>query len=266
MKMDEAMDSITKELQEYEELYDKLQKSLKKAPPGSLRANRCRGNAQFYHCTSQGNVGGQYIRKSNTELIRTLAQKEYDQKLLLYIDQRIQWLKQAINSAPDLSQEHIYTSINSLKRSYIKPYHKADEAYRKEWESLSYKGKAFHEDLPEIYTDKGERVRSKSEKIIADKLKSMGIPYRYEYPLQLKGYGTIYPDFTLLNTKTRKEYYLEHFGMMDIPEYACKAVQKLESYGRNGIFPGDKLLLTYETSDMICDMRVVQKLLEQFLL
>ena len=46
----------------------------------------------------------------------------------------------------------------------------------------------------EILTEKGESVKSKSEKIIADKLNMMNIPYCYEVPLYLKGYGYVKPD------------------------------------------------------------------------
>lgn len=50
-----------------------------------------------------------------------------------------------------------------------------------------------------------ERVRSKSEVIIADILNQEGIPYRYECPLQLKGWGKVYPDFTVLSERERPE-------------------------------------------------------------
>ena len=53
---------------------------------------------------------------------------------------------------------------------------------------------------------------------------------------------------------------------MDEPNYASKMVQKLETYQRNGIYPGEKLLITYETSEMMCDMRLVQCLFEKYLL
>jgi len=71
---------------------------------------------------------------------------------------------------------------------------------------------------PELYTAKGERVRSKSEIIIADSLMRAGVPYRYEFPIILNGYGKIYPDFTVLNVGLRKELYWEHLGMMDDSE------------------------------------------------
>nr|WP_302624538.1 hypothetical protein [uncultured Eubacterium sp.] len=33
--------------------------------------------------------------------------------------------------------------------------------------------------------------------------------------MYLKKYGYVVPDFKILNVRTKKEYYLEHFGMMD---------------------------------------------------
>ena len=45
-----------------------------------------------------------------------------------------------------------------------------------------------------LITEKGEYVRSKSEKIIADTLTKNNINYVYELPLRLKGYGTVKPD------------------------------------------------------------------------
>ena len=109
------------------------------------------------------------------------------------------------------------------------------------WYDSEYHGKEFYEGTAEIVTEKGERVRSKSEKILADYFYRNNILYQYERPLYLKGYGTVYPDFTFLSKKTRKEIYWEHEGMMDKPEYAKSAVKKIESYQRNGIHLGERL-------------------------
>lgn len=46
-----------------------------------------------------------------------------------------------------------------------------------------YKGKELNDDTMEIYTQKGERVRSKSEKILADYFYYNNISYKYECPL-----------------------------------------------------------------------------------
>ena len=96
-------------------------------------------------------------------------------------------------------------------------------------------------------TENGERVRSKSEKIIADKLHALGVPYRYEYPLVLDGNMKIYPDFMMLRMPEREETYLEHFGLMDDEGYVEKVMWKLNTYERNGIYLGVNLFITYET-------------------
>lgn len=75
--------------------------------------------------------------------------------------------------------------------------------------------------------EKGERVRSKSEVIIADMLNRKGISYRYEYPVYLKNVGQIYPDFTVLDAIRRREIYWEHLGMMDDPDYAEMAILRV---------------------------------------
>lgn len=60
--------------------------------------------------------------------------------------------------------------------------------------------------------------------------------------------GEVFTDFTLLDVKNREEVYLEHFGMMDRDDYARNAISKIKSYESNGIFQGDKILYTFETS------------------
>lgn len=106
-------------------------------------------------------------------------------------------------------------------------------------------------------------MRSKSEKLIADKLNKMNIPYRYEYPIKL-GSIVMYPDFLLLNVKDRTEYILEHFGMMDNPGYAEKAIRKIRTYEKNGIIQGEQLFITYETSQIPIDVRILGKMLKKF--
>ncbi len=123
----------------------------------------------------------------------------------------------------------------------------SDEEFIKKWLEVEYKGKPFGEDENIILTEKGERVRSKSEKIIADKLYSLGIPYRYEHPLLLNDGVKVYPDFTILRMPIREEVYLEHFGMMDDSEYVGTTLYKLSSYEKSGIYLGVNLFVTYET-------------------
>ena len=130
---------------------------------------------------------------------------------------------------------------------------------------VKYRGKEFYEGVPEFYTTKGERVRSKSELIIADLLEKEGVPYRYEYPIYLKGLGKIYPDFTVLNVRKRKTIYWEHLGMMDDSEYVDRALKKIATYEQNGIFPGENLVLTYETRTNPINQKMVMLMIQHYL-
>ena len=155
--------------------------------------------------------------------------------------------------------------LHTQRQLLVTPIEPIWEKELAKWYDSEYHGKEFYEGTAEIVTEKGERVRSKSEKILADYFYRNNILYQYEKPLYLKGYGTIYPDFTFLSKKTRKEIYWEHEGMMDKPEYAKSAVKKIESYQRNGIHLGERLILTFETELTVLNSQIVEELVEKYL-
>lgn len=155
--------------------------------------------------------------------------------------------------------------LHTQRQLLVTPIEPIWEKELARWYDSEYHGKEFYEGTAEIVTEKGERVRSKSEKILADYFYRNNILYQYEKPLYLKGYGTVYPDFTFLSKKTRKEIYWEHEGMMDKPEYAKSAVKKIESYQRNGIYLGERLILTFETELTVLNSQIVEELVEKYL-
>jgi predicted nuclease of restriction endonuclease-like RecB superfamily len=113
-----------------------------------------------------------------------------------------------------------------------------------------YINKSFSSNDPELYSENGERMRSKSEVMIANTLLHLGFPYIYEKPLKLKSYGTVYPDFTLWDFQNSCEVYWEHFGMMDDPDYLQKALAKISDYEACGLMLGQRLIITFETMRM----------------
>ena len=140
-----------------------------------------------------------------------------------------------------------------------------DEQYRKQWEEVTYTPGYFKSDAPMYITDRGERVRSKSEQLIANLLYRLGIPYRYEYPIEVivNGYKKTWrPDFTILDVKNRRELYLEHFGKLDDPDdtdnYARNAFGKMKIYEENGMFDGGCMIYSFETSKAPLDITYVE--------
>lgn len=217
------------------------------APEGSLRICK-QGNATyFHHRHSTTDLPDKYLRKEDFPTVKSLAQKDYDMKVLKSCTQELQAIEKYEQLLPSLTPESILKSLHKVKQNLVIPIEDTDENYILKWKSIEYKGKSFDENTPEYYTANGERVRSKSEVIIADLLARENIPYKYECPIILDHARTVYPDFTLLHVKKRKELLLEHFGRMDDPEYAEKALNKINTYERNGIYPGEQLIITHET-------------------
>lgn len=264
--MNDTIVKLEDEIRSLDKIIDRAEASLKKAPKGILRISKS-GNATQYYCRKdEKDKNGKYIKKKDRGLACELAQKEYDNDILKVARrQRIEVCKFLKKYLPNQIMD-IYNELPLERQVLIRPYILTQTQYVEKWKSRTYIGKEFAVGTPEIYTERGERVRSKSEKIIADKLDLMNIPYLYEYPIKLMGYGTVYPDFTLLNVRTREEFYLEHFGMMDDSKYSEKAVAKIELYEKSGIFPGDKLLMTFETSKSSINMKIFEKMIKKYLL
>lgn len=125
------------------------------------------------------------------------------------------------------------------------------------WVSEEYATNPHHPENLKHYTISGHTVRSKSEVLIASCLHMHQVPFRYEAALEIGG-KILYPDFTMLHPQTGEILYWEHFGLMDDAVYRNNALEKLATYGNNGIHPGGNLILTYEISDAPLSIREVE--------
>ena len=270
---------IEKRLVELQNLLFTKKKSYEKAPQGRIRISQNGGHPEYYLVTERGSLRGKYLPHSQKTLARQLAQKDYDARLIKLLQKEISalqnYMKQTSNgrAIPEL-----YDSLCPARRSLITPAILTNEQYAARWQDVSWTGRPFESDAPYICTARGERVRSKSEVIIADTLFRHNIPYRYEFPITLKrsnsadirrDFGssiTLYPDFLCLNTRTRTEFYWEHFGLMDSTEYSNNAAGKLRLYTENGILAGRNLIITMETQTEPPSIKALEKLIEEFLL
>ena len=255
---------LLKEQERLEQILKKTKDRLGDAPQGTLRLSSCRENVQYYHCTQGDRKNGTYIPKEQMDLIRRLAQKSYDEKIISLADKRLSRVRRLAKDYDEIA--NVYQREHVERQKLIDPVEPTWEQQIEQWIAQKYQGKEFQEGTAVILTQKGERVRSKSEKILADYFYQNNIPYKYEMPLYLKGTGMVYPDFTFLSRRTRKEIYWEHDGRMDDPVYARSAVRKIQAYEENGIYPGENLILTFETEKTILDIRIVKGLVERYLL
>ena len=245
-------------------LKEEKERALKRAQEGTLRISRNRNKVQYYKRTDPKDCNGTYIREDDMRTAYQLAQKDYDQKILRSIEKELKAIAKYKEAYPDKPAEQIYESLHPARQRLILPIRESDEEYIARWEKVEYLRKDFRHATSEHYTDKGERVRSKSEVIIADALNRAGIPYRYEYPLYIKGLEYINPDFTILNVKKRKEIIWEHLGLMDKPEYVENNVYKINCYERSGYYMGDNLICTFETKQNPLNQKIVNAIIQRY--
>lgn len=257
---------LLREQKRLEGIQEKVIDNLKDVPPGTLRVSCGKNWTQYYHCMPDGKKNGKYIPKSEENLIRRLAQKAYDEKILKLTKKRLSQIKRITRDYEEEEIEDVFSKEHKGRQKWIRPVEPTWKQQLEEWMSKDYRRKEFQEDAPIIMTNRGERVRSKSEKILADYFFQKGIIYKYECPLYLKGIGVVHPDFTFLSRKTRQEIYWEHDGRMDDPIYAQNAVRKIQAYEKNGIYPGERLILTFETTKNVLDMELVEKLVSRYLM
>jgi len=241
------------------------EKAIANAPTGTLRICNSGNRTQFYQRIDPTDFNGRYLNEKERTLAQTLAQKDYDKKVLRSIEKELNAIQKYLTACPTVKAEQVYEKMHKERQKLVNPIQESEEEFVRKWERVVYQGKDFYEDTPEFYTMKAERVRSKSEVIIADMLNREGIPYRYEYPINMRGYGIVYPDFTVLNVAGRREIYWEHFGMMDDLAYVEKALQKIATYEKNGIYPGNGLILTYESKNMPMNQKHILRIIKQYL-
>ena len=246
------------------EFLNQINSDLQQAPESRLRISFSHGRTQYYR-VEKGESNGKYLSKEKVSTARDLAQKDYNEKLQKAITKELKAIDNYLKDKPSILPEEIYSRLSERRQDLIKPAFETDEMFVQRWSSVEYNRKSFDPGFPEYYTARGERVRSKSEVIIADLLLRENIPYRYEYPIQLKGLGWIHPDFTVLNVRERKEYIWEHLGQMDKQSYAEDSVKRMRYYQRNGYFPGKNMILTYETNSLPVNIKDLKLFIDEYL-
>ncbi len=237
-------------------------KQLSVLPEGKLRIVKHGDHIYYYRIVDCGDNNGLLLKDGEKHIANKLAQRSYCEALLRIADKESKLLKRVLEKYPATKVEDYYQTLSNERQKIVVPIMLTDDQFVKQWLENPFEPKGFKEGESHFVTIKGERVRSKSEQIIADRLTARGIPYKYECPLERRS-DIVHPDFTILRMSDRKEVYLEHLGKMGDERYAADAVRRVNEYAMNGIVLGDRLFVTMETDTVPLDVRMLDKLIEQ---
>ena len=233
---------------------------------GSLVVRTIKGSCQFLRYFD-GHTPQEYLGKSKTDILASLAQKRYDTQLLNVVKKQKKAVDACIKKLEEAGVEDIskiYNDFPAELKQYISPRMDDDEQYAAKWQAKNY-AKSRKKNESDNYTVKGEHVRSKSEIIIADRLHAKGIPYHYEPIFLIDENDYLVPDFIILNKRTRREFLWEHFGMMENPQYCLVALSKMETYAQEGYILGNNLICSFESQNHPLNLQYVDMLIEEYL-
>lgn len=135
------------------------------------------------------------------------------------------------------------TSLSRVEKSATQKINSSIFSFNPLPQDIVYMG-SWYEEGKIISTLSEYFVRSKSEMNIANILTLKEIDFKYEIPLFAPNGTMFLPDFTI--NWHGEEYYWEHVGRLDLPEYKKHWEEKEKWY--NEFFPA-KLIVTYEGND-----------------
>ena len=116
----------------------------------------------------------------------------------------------------------------------------------------------FHPEGLKHRTDRGEKVRSKSEVIIANALHRLGVNYAYERGFTADDGSLMLPDFTAFDSDNNPLVW-EHLGMLHQATYAQRWEEKLACYQANGFTLGVNLFVTRDEADGSLDSSKISR-------
>ena len=205
-------------------------KELKNLPKGYLICNRKESGEYYYHVV---NNKRKYIRKEKYHLIQKLKRKKQLQVSIDIIEKNIIIQSKMLENY----RRYEFGMVeNTLPMSYK--------------ETKVFNNQALHQ------TSCGLKVRSKSEVTIVEALIARKIEFVYEKRVELHKNGKIivlHPDFAF-KTRYGIWVYWEHFGMLGSDSYKETAMNKIETYIENSLFPSRDFFITCDSNDGALDM------------
>lgn len=232
-------------------------------PQGNLRIRNDKGVPRYYHVQMTGDTIGKYLTQKDQELVKQLAKKDYTNKLMQVAEKELKDIQKYLGRHGEMDLENVYTNLNDYRKELVEPMVIPDNILEEIWQAEHYEINPYEPEAKVYLTKKDELVRSKSEMMLADMYYELGIPYRYEAQLLLKNGKKKYPDFTLLQTKTRQIIYHEHLGLLDQEKYRKLNLAKLDEYRRNGIYLGKNLIITYEGEGSYLNIREIKQMVQE---
>ncbi len=269
-KEEKTIEDYRNELKEQVEKLDRLiafaEKRLKKEKniKKYVVCTTMRKNGYQYYIKEEGKR--KYVKSKDLDTVRDTVQKSYDESVHhVLLNQRYQ-IERFLKLYDITAIVRTFEKMSEARKQLVEPLVPTDEQYIEEWYDRHHGGQNTFPMQNTYMTARGEKVRSKSEKIIADLFDKYKIPYRYEPMLELESGQSVCPDFVVLNVRRRKTLYWEHFGLVSDDEYAKRTLKKMNIYEESGFIIGRDILFSMESEEAPLNTKMLERKIKDYLL
>ena len=254
---------VARDLEMQKRKLEQYKRELKELPEGHLRVSEKNGKRYYERVdTIRGKRRVRYLGNGNHPEVQQLQKKHFLKKAVASIEKNLplmeHFLEQYQRIDPNYMQKHFPKAYQTLPGCC---FDAADALNLERWRKAPYfAGRYRWQDLRHK-TAKGDKVRSKSEVIIANALQARGLAYRYEEEILVNGV-TLHPDFCVFDERENRIIFWEHLGMISDEAYRRHVLDRLALYISCGIVPGVNLILTFDDADGNIDSLMIERTLD----
>lgn len=244
-----------------------LESELKTLPQGQLYCLQRNGRWFYYELFPKKGNRKKEKRVGITgdvDKIFALVRKYYITRAVALVEKDIKVLDMAIKHYADFDEESVMAKLLDKHPELSEGiYHgqQSDEAWADDYE----RQKDFYDKDLKDTSAKGIKMRSKNEVYIASRLDHFHIPYRYEASVPHPDVDRV-PDFTIRRPRDGKIIFWEHLGKTGDKGYMSGNEIKFIEYENAEIVPWDNLIVTYDTPDGGIDAKIIDAMIQGWLL
>ena len=236
-----------------------------------MHESRKQNGKRYFYTKRKGTDGYKYAGRKNSDAVSLIREAHFLREAIRRVDSNIDLIQSFMGAFIPYDHYSVNDSLPAVYRSDIAPVSKAYEKESVLWKArrLDFQA-AFPENYPAHKTEQtsdGVMVKTISEVVLYERIKSAGLCAIYELPLVLNDYGPpMYPDLTVLSPVDLKtEIIIEYVGRLDIQKYRDDFARKVGRYIANGYTPGVNLFFVFGDKDGHIDSTQLNRIIADIL-
>jgi len=238
-----------------------------------LRPVRTHNTTNYYSVFIPEQKKYRYLGSDQNDEVCKIKEAHFLKRSLHDLTDEIHQVEHFLCKSKGISYDDINARLPKVYRNASVPSVKSSSDMANEWKKKMEEYKAtFPPYRPEELihrTHDNTLVRSKGEALIYNYLLELGVTFVYELPLKIKignKNGLLLPDFTMLSERDfMTVFYLEHQGMMSIPNYRAKFNDAVYKYWLNNYMPERDVFFTFDSPNGAFDDTPIKSIVQRYI-